>query len=59
MKFHVTGFTRCGEWLDESVEADSIRDAYQVMDLRLSANEDMTSPDTEIVPEKQWRENDG
>jgi len=58
MKFHITGFTEYGEWLDESLEADSIKEAYQAMDLRLSFNGDMTGPDTEIVPEKQWRSND-
>ncbi len=50
MTYYVTGYTETGEWLDEVIEADSVKDAYTKMDLKLSLSCDMTCPSTSIVP---------
>ncbi len=50
MKYHITGYTEGGEWLDEVIEADSVKEAYIILDLKLSLVYDMPCPSTSIVP---------
>jgi len=53
--YNVTGFTENGEWLDEIVEADSTKEAYQVMDLKLSVYGDQTCPATTVYLEEKTK----